>query len=344
MVVLHAGARLLLGLLPVLVFLVALVLLDSYKLVRPRRVVVLLGVGACLALVSLALNRMLAGPLGLDDAQVARYLAPTVEEILKAVPLLVLVARRRIGFLVDAAIAGFAVGAGFAAAENLQYFLTLGPSSLLLWVVRGFGTALMHGSVTAILAILAKLLADRRGGSRWWTALPGLLVAIAMHSLFNHFFLSPNASTVVLLVVIPLFFVGVFHFSELRTRDWLGAGFDSDQELLELIHSGDVESSRIGAYLGELKERFPPTVVVDMLCLLRLRLELSIQAKGILLMRGAGFPVAPDPEVVAKFEELRYLEHSIGATGLLRHGAVLPPLGPGPLAVPHVGRPVRRET
>jgi hypothetical protein len=105
--------------------------------------------------------------------------------------------------------------------------------------------------------------------------------------------------------------------SELRTRDWLGAGFDSDQELLELIHSGAVASSRMGAYLGELKERFPPTVVVDMLCMLRLRLELSIQAKGILLMRGAGFPVMPDPEVETKFAELRYLEHSIGPTGVL---------------------------
>ncbi|PWB72213.1 MAG: hypothetical protein C3F15_11440 [Holophagae bacterium] len=317
MVVLHAGARLLLGLLPVLIFLVALILLDSYKLVRPRRVLVLLAIGGFLAVVSLTINRVLGGALGLDRVEIARYLAPTVEEALKGIPVLLLLVRRRIAFLVDAAIAGFAVGAGFAAAENLQYFVMLGPSSLLLWAVRGFGTALMHGSVTAILSIITKLLADYRGGSRWWTALPGLALAITVHSLFNHFFLSPNASTVLLLVVIPLFFIGVFHLSELRTRDWLGAGFDSDQELLELVHLGTMASSRIGAYLGELKDRFSPTVVADMLCLLRLRLELSIQAKGILLMRGAGFPVATDPEVAAKFEELRYLEHSIGPTGLL---------------------------
>ena len=317
MLILHAGARLLLGLLPVLVFLAALVLLDSYKLMRARRVALLLAAGAIAAVLSLALNRMLAEPLGLDRAQVARYLAPVVEELLKAVPVIALLARRRVGFLVDAAIAGFAVGAGFAAAENLHYFVALGPSSVVLWVVRGFGTALMHGSVTAIAAILAKLLADRHGSSRPWIYLPGLLLAVLLHSVFNHFVLSPGLSTVVLLVVIPVFFVAVFHLSELRTRDWLGAGFDSDQELLELIHSGQVTSSRIGAYLAELTGRFPPTVVVDMLCLLRLRLELSIQAKGMLLMREAGFPVEPDPEVKAKFEELRFLEHSIGPTGLL---------------------------
>jgi len=317
MLILHAGARLLLGLLPVLVFLAALVLLDSYKLMRPRRVVALLAVGGVIAVVSLALNRALTDPLGLDRAQVARYLAPIIEEVLKAIPVIALVVRRRVGFLVDAAITGFAVGAGFAAVENLHYFVALGPSSLVLWVVRGFGTALMHGSVTAITAVLAKLLADRHGSTSVWVFLPGLLLAIVLHSAFNHFFLSPNVTTVILLVVIPAFFVALFHFSELRTRDWLGAGFDSDQELLELIHSGQVATSRIGAYLAELTERFPPTVVVDMLCLLRLRLELSIQAKGMLLMREAGFPVEPDPEVGAKFAELRFLEHSIGPTGLL---------------------------
>jgi hypothetical protein len=129
--------------------------------------------------------------------------------------------------------------------------------------------------------------------------------------------LSPNLTTAAMLVVLPVFFVLVFHISELGTRHWLGVGFDSDAELLELIHSGKLSSSRIGAYFEELKERFDPTTVADMLCLLRLRLELSIRAKGILLMRQSGFSPEPDPELEAKFAELAYLEHSIGRTGLL---------------------------
>jgi hypothetical protein len=133
---------------------------------------------------------------------------------------------------------------------------------------------------------------------------------------FNHFYVSPNLTTVLQLLVLPVFFVGVFHLSELRTRDWLGVGFDSDAELLELIHSGRLSDSRIGSYLEQLKRRFEPTTVADMLCLLRLRLELSIRAKGILLMRQAGFSPEPDPELEAHFAELRYLEHAIGHTGL----------------------------
>jgi RsiW-degrading membrane proteinase PrsW (M82 family) len=317
MTLLHAGARLLLGLLPVLAFLVVLILLDSYKLVRLRTVARLLAVGGAAAVVSLLVNRLVAVALDLTTAQVAWYVAPVTEELLKGAAVVLMIARRRVGFLVDAAIAGFAVGAGFAAIENIHYFVVLEEGGLLTWVVRGFGTAVMHGSVGAIMAILCKQLADRHGVEGWWVYLPGWLLAVALHSAFNHFYLSPNLTTVLLLVVLPVFFVVLFHLSELRTRDWLGVGFDSDAELLELIHSGQVSSSRTGTYLEELKLRFEPTTVADMLCLLRVRLELSIRAKGILLMRQAGFSPEPDPELDAHFAELRYLERSIGATGLL---------------------------
>ena len=60
-----------------------------------------------------------------------------------------------------------------------------------------------------------------------------------------------------------------------------------------------------------------------MLCLMRLHLELSIRAKGMMLMRETGFRVDPDAEVKARFEELKYLEKSIGKTGMLAMSPVL---------------------
>jgi hypothetical protein len=54
-----------------------------------------------------------------------------------------------------------------------------------------------------------------------------------------------------------------------------------------------------------------------MLTLLHLTLELSARAKGDLMRRKAGLEVPPDPMLESHFRELRYLEKSIGPTGML---------------------------
>ncbi len=317
MPLLSAGFRILIGLLPVFAFLLALILLDSFKLVKPRMVAGLIAAGGLAAIASLIVNRQLGIAFDLDLATLTRYVAPVIEEILKSSIIVYLITRNRVAFLVDAAIVGFAVGAGFAAVENIHYFVALSNDSVALWIVRGFGTALMHGSVSAIVAIISIQLVETRGVPRPWVFVPGLTLAIVLHSTFNHFFIAPTVTTVLILVVLPAFFVVVFHFSERKTREWLGTGFDTDAELLEMISAGRASDSRIGAYLEELRQRFPPPTVVDMLCLLRLRLELSIRAKGILIARQAGFEVPPDPDMDGRFAELHFLEHSIGRTGLL---------------------------
>jgi hypothetical protein len=68
--------------------------------------------------------------------------------------------------------------------------------------------------------------------------------------------------------------------------------------------------------LHSLKNRFPPETVADMLCLLRVQSELAIAAKGVLLMKEAGFTVPHNPEAVSRLEEYDYLRKSIGQTGL----------------------------
>lgn len=308
--------QVLVGLLPVLCFLGALVLLDSYKLIRFRAVLALVAAGGGIALLSFLANRWLLQAWELDGRILARYVAPIVEELLKGAVAVALIVRRRVGFLVDAAIAGFAIGAGFATVENIHYLGALDGPGLPTWVVRGFGTAVMHGGVTASLALVTKALADQRGRVTPGAALPGWLLAVVLHSAFNHFILAPDLSTLVLLVVLPLVFAQVFRISEQRTRDWLGTGFDTDAELLQLIRSGQVSESPVGRYLRSLQEHFEPAVVGDMLCLLRLRLELSIRAKGILILQKAGGKPRPDPVVREKLRELDYLEDAIGRTGL----------------------------
>jgi RsiW-degrading membrane proteinase PrsW (M82 family) len=313
----------LVGLLPVLGFLAVLLAIESYKLVRLSTVIAVVAAGAVVAGVSYFANAWLIERLGVDFGAYSRYVAPIVEELLKAVVVGLLVRTHRVGFLVDGAILGFAVGAGFAVVENLYYRQLVPDAGLGTWIVRGFGTAIMHGGATAIYTI-ATLALIERVRPRLLAFVPGFVTAAILHSAFNHMFLSPKLSTLAVVVVIPPLILYVFHRSQKTLADWLGSGFDSDAERLELIQSGRLSDSPIGRYLATLKSRFAGPVVADLLCYLRLHTELAMRAKGLLLMRENGFEVPLDDETKAKFEELAYLEKSIGHTGMLALQPVLP--------------------
>ena len=303
--------------LPVFVFLGALVLIDSYKLVALRAILLSVAAGMAAGLAAYEVNVWLRPALDLDWDRYSRYVAPVVEESLKAAFVVYLLWRNRVGFVVDAAIHGFGVGTGFAFLENLYYLQANPDATLWTWIVRGLGTAIMHGGATSIVAMVSKALQHRSDAFRLHLVLPGLCVAVVLHSLYNHFVLQPVLATALIVLVFPSLTVAVFQQSERETKAWLGTGFDTDQELLRAVHSGQVSGTPVGRYLATLKSRFPAEAIVDMLCLLRLRAELAIRAKGVLMMREAGFDAPPDPKLKDTFEELRYLERSIGKTGLL---------------------------
>lgn len=304
-------------------FLAILMLLDSYKLVRLRRVVSMLGAGVGAALCAYALHAAILAVLPFEPAIFSRYVAPLTEELLKASMIVLLVRSHRIAFLVDAAIVGFAVGTGFALVENLYYLRTLMDAGMGIWIVRGFGTSFMHGGATALFAVTCLAIAEKRGLGIAAVA-PGFAMAALLHSAFNHFFASPIVSTIGIVIALPILFGLVFERSESAVADWLGTGFDADAQMLQLIESGELSNAPVGQYLHELRDRFKGPILADLLCYLKLHTELALRAKGVLMMRESGFDVAIDDETRAKFTEMQYLEGSIGRTGLLAIHPMLP--------------------
>jgi RsiW-degrading membrane proteinase PrsW (M82 family) len=302
--------------LPVFAFLGALVLIDSYKLVALRATLLSVAAGMAAGLAAYGANVWLGPALGLDGIAYSRYVAPVVEEPLKAAFVVYLLRRNKVGFVVDAAIHGFAIGTGFALLENLYYVQATPGATLWTWVVRGFGTAIMHGGATSIVAMVSKALQHHSDAFRLPLVLPGLGVAVVLHSVYNQFALHPVLATALIVLVFPALSAAVFQRSERATNAWLGTGFDTDQELLRAVRTGRVSGTPAGRYLATIKSRFPAEVIVDMMCFLRLRAELAIRAKGVLMMREAGFDAPRDPLVKDKFQELAYLEKSIGKTGL----------------------------
>ena len=307
----------LVGLVPVLIFLALLVVLDSFKLVKTSAVALAIGTGMAVAGLAIPVTQSAERLLHASPLVLVRYVGPLIEETLKAGLIAVLLYRKRIGFPVDAAVLGFAVGAGFSLVENVVFLRALGDATLTLWLVRGLGTAILHGGTTSIAAMIAKMLSE---GSPDRLARPlasGWAAAVVLHSAYNHLLLPPVYATLLVLMVFPLLILVVFERSEQATREWVGAGLDLDVELLQLISSDTFQVTRFGTYLEELRDRFPGPIVVDMFCLLRLELELSVQAKGLLIAREAGLKLPPHPDIAAGLRELRHLRASIGPMGLL---------------------------
>lgn len=305
------------GLLPVIMFLLLLIYLDTYRMVRMRLVLAMLAAGGVVAVACYILNGELMDLLGMNLTHYSRWVAPVVEETLKASVVLWLFGTHRVGFLVDSIILGFAVGAGFAVIENFYYLYLDHNTTLVLWIVRGFGTAIMHGGVVAIFAVITQTLAERSVDVRPVHCVPGLLAAIAVHSIFNHFYISPVLSTVGVLLALPPLLYLLFRISEHRTHDWLEVDFDKDAELMRMIDSGDFGLTPAGMFLGSLRDKLDGTLVADMFCYLREYTELALRAKGLLLARENGLDVEMDRETHEKFQELRYLERSIGVAGRL---------------------------
>jgi hypothetical protein len=212
---------------------------------------------------------------------------------------------------------GFAVCAGFALVENFYYLQIHGSAHMAVWVVRGFGTAIMHGGVAALFAIISQTLTERQMKINPLYYLPGFAVAALLHSIFNHFLVAPVLQAVGTLVVLPPLLQLVFRRSARRMHEWLELDFDADARLIAMITSGEFTETKIGRFLDDLRNKFEGPVVVDMLCYLRVYTELAIRAKAALMARENGIELPVGERTREKFEELHYLEQSIGKTGCL---------------------------
>lgn len=312
------------SLLPVLLFLLGLQAIDTYRLLPLRRVLRSVAIGCGAALVCWLLNTAIFKSGVISPSIWIRSGAPIVEELVKALYVVWLIRTNRIGFTVDAAISGFAVGAGFSIVENITYIPHLGPAGLLAAAVRGLGTAMMHGGTTAIFAVVSNNLAQLRNAVSASVFVPGLSLAVCIHLLYNQPLLSPVHRAVVVQIALPSLLSLLFWRSERALERWVGTRLDKDIDLLENMSTGKFTTSHVGRYLQSLKDAFGTEIVGDMLSYLQLSLELSARAKGDLLRREMGLPVAADPELPSRLREMNWLEARIGRAGRL---ALAPLLG-----------------
>ena len=97
---------------------------------------------------------------------------------------------------------------------------------------------IMHGGVMALFGIMAQSLTERSMKINPLLYVPGFIVAITIHSAFNHFPGTPIRTTLGTLIVLPPILFVAFQKSAKSMHNWLELDFDDDALLLEQINSG----------------------------------------------------------------------------------------------------------
>ena len=305
------------GLVPVLLFLGTLLYFDSYRLISLNEMIMTLTAGLLLAGAGYFINGALLTATGLPFDRYTWFVSPFVEETLKALMIVFMFARNRVGFMIDAAIMGFAVGTGFAVFENIYYIYIFQDADLGTWIVRGFGTAIMHGGTTAIFAMLSQSLIERRGRSALYLFLPGLLLAAVVHAVFNALEGTPVIAMLAALIGLPPMFYFIFTKNEFAVHQWLVKDYASHEQLLDEINSGEFAHSEAGRFILSLTSKFSKDVVDHMLEYLRLHTQLVLRAEQITLAREKNEKIERRPQDHDDLVRLEELEQRIGSTAMM---------------------------
>lgn len=304
---------------PVVVLLFVFDRLDVFNLIPMRTILLLLVVGGLVAGLTFVANvRVLDGfPMGFSDF--SKYVAPVLEESLKAIPVMVLFALNRIGFKLDAAIAGFAIGAGFSMVENLWYLQQLGDANVSAWLVRGFGTAVMHGSATAMFALISHEMTENQAEGaaaryrfNFFLFMPGLLIAILIHGAFNQF---PNQPVLVMgatLLLAPAILFLTLSRSERATQKWLKADEATHRQALADIRAGTFAETDAGLAIRNMANRVRAGAYADALAYVELKTELVLRAEELIHASQAGEAAQPGDAEREQFGKLAGLETKLG--------------------------------
>jgi RsiW-degrading membrane proteinase PrsW (M82 family) len=320
-----------LALVPVLLLLAIFVWLDAFKLMSLHEILFLLFLGGCGALASWPVAGRFLDALPIGFNSYSRYVAPWIEEAIKAVIMIGLFRFNRIGYKLDAVISGFAIGAGFSVIENIIYLIRFPDYGAGTWLVRGLGTAVMHGTTLAILAATAHEFAERETRESagdfdfhlWWF-LPGYLAAVAIHTTFNQFPDRPMISLMGSAILAPIILIVIFNFGTAEAQRWLAAEYAAHQAQLETLQAGQWPDSPAGKRISALAARLGAENEKRVRRYWELQAWLVVEAEETMMEEAAGDVSVDKAHVHAAFAELDGLRRALGRSAHTVLTALLP--------------------
>lgn len=319
------------ALVPVLVLLGVFVWLETFKLMNMREILLLLVLGGLSAIVIYPVSGRLIDTLPIGFSGYSRFVAPWLEEASKAVVMIGLFRFNRIGYKLDAVISGFAIGAGFSVVENLIYLTIFPGYGTGTWLVRGLGTAVMHGTTLAILAAIAHEFAERETREsagdydfKLWWFVPGYLAAVVIHIVFNQFPDRPMLAMMGAIIFAPIAVLAIFHGGTAEAERWLHREYAEHKAQLDALRAGSWPDGPSGQKIGALAERLGPDTAARIRRYWELQAWLVVEAEETLLEQVAGEVSIDKQELRAAFAELDGLKRALGKSTFTALKSLLP--------------------
>ena len=320
-----------LALIPVLLLLAVYVWLDAFKLMSFREIVLLLLLGGLAALIVYPISGRVLDALPLGFSSYSRFVAPWIEEAIKAVAIIGLFWFNRIGYKLDAVISGFAIGAGFSVVENIIYLWVYPDYAAGTWMVRGLGTAVMHGTTLAVMAAIAHELAEREtreaAGDFHFNLLwfvPGYLIAVGLHIAFNQFPDRPLIAMLGSMVVAPIAIMAIFSFGTSEAERWLATESAEHKAQLEALRAGRWPEGPSGKRIAALAQRVDGETAKRLRRYWELQAWLVHEAEETMLEEAAGDAKFDPAQIRAAFAELKGLRKALGRSTFTALKALLP--------------------
>lgn len=319
------------ALVPVIILLALFVWLDAFRLMNLREVLLLLLLGGVAAIASYPVSGRLLDQLPIGFSGYSRYVAPWIEELIKGVLVIVLFRINRIGYKLDAVISGFAIGAGFSVVENIIYLTVFPDYGTSTWLVRGLGTAVMHGTTLAMLAAIAHELAERETREAaadfdfkllWFV--PGYLAAVAIHFVFNQFPDNPMLAMLGAITISPILILAVLHFGTAEAGQWLRQECAEHKAQLDSLRSGRWPDGPAGERIAALAERLDLETARRIRRYWELQAWLVVQAEEVMMEEAAGDATFDSDEVRAAIAEMEGLRRAMGRSTFAALKSLLP--------------------
>ncbi len=166
---------------------------------RSRLVLIYLLLGIVAGILAKTINTFIMDRTDYTRFYLTINIAPVIEEILKAIPVIVLafIVKRDRQTILESAIA---IGLGFAMYENIYLISMSLLPTVSLAVLRGLGAGLMHSVCTLVVAFGITLFIEHK---KWF--FPGIVAILATamtyHSIYNIFI---QSDYMVIGIILPI--------------------------------------------------------------------------------------------------------------------------------------------